>query len=474
MPQENTVPQQPIVTSQVPPVVQPQVQATQPVGTMPPPPKRKLPLKSLFIGLGALLVILLLVVVFKSFSGSKQSATGEVVWWGLWEENQIVEDLISEFEGSNPGISVKYVKQSKEDYRERLVNSLAKGSGPDVFRFHNSWTPMLRSELDKMPATVYSPADFAKDFYPIATADLTVGSGIVGIPLEYDGLALYINEEIFEKSGKSVPITWNELRQTARELTVVDSKGVITQSGVALGRTENVDHWPEILGLMMLQNGADPNKPSGKLVEDALQFFTIFSKSDGVWNTSLPGSTVAFASGKVAMYFGPSWRALEIRDQNPNLRFKTVPLPQLPKTEANEPDVTYASYWVEGVWARSTKKEAAWKFLKFLSSNENLDKLYQNASKIRMFGEPYPKVSMAGSLSDHPIVGSIINGAPYAQSWFLQSRTWDGPTGINTQIAKYFEDAINAINDGDQVDKVLPSVSSGVPQVLSGYGIRVQ
>lgn len=449
---------------------------TQPVAevVVPPPKKKKFPTKLVAIIVGFLVLIVGSFFAYRYFSQGKSVTGKELVWWGLWEDELVVSSLISEFETNNPGVKVKYVRQSKEDYRERLTNALAKGVGPDIFRFHNSWVPMFKSELDELPSSIYTPSSFATTFFPVATSDLTVGSSIVGVPLEYDGITLFINEEIFEKSGKSVPTTWNELRQTARELTVIDENGTVTQSGVALGRTENVDHWPEILGLMMLQNGVDLNKPTGKLAEDSLQFFTLFSTVDGVWNTTLPGSTVAFSSGKLAMYFGPSWRAFEMRLQNPNLRFKTVPLPQLPKTEANEPNVSYASYWVEGVWKRSENKALAWDFIKFISTDESLNKFYQSASKTRMFGEPYPKVKMANALTDHPIIGSIVNSGSFAQSWFLQSRTWDGPTGINSQINKYFEDAVNAVNDGKTPDKVLPTVASGVSQVLSAYGIKVQ
>jgi len=413
------------------------------------------------------------VLLFSKLSNKSAETKGEIVWWGLWEDESAISEIISSYQKENPKVSIKYIRQSKEDYRERLSNALAKGSGPDIFRYHNSWLPMFKNELDKVPSSVYTPSSFASEFYPIAVSDLTYNSNLYGIPLEYDGLILYINEEIFEESGKNVPETWNELRQTAKELTVVNETGQITQSGVALGRVENVDHWPEILALMMLQNGVDLNNPTGKLAEDALQFFTVFSKVDGIWNNTLPSSTLAFSSGKLAMYFGPSWRAFEIRLQNPDLRFKTVPVPQLPKTEKNEPDVSYASYWVEGVWARSKNKDLAWDFLRYLSQVNNLQKFYDKASKTRMFGEPYPRPGMSNSLLDHPVVGAVVKSAPYAQSWFLQSRTWDGPTGINTQINKYFEDAVTAINDDNQTpDKVLPTVSSGVSQVLSAYGIK--
>lgn len=442
---------------------------------VPPAPKKTFPVKKVLMVIGAALLLGILALLAMNFTKPKTGEVGgEIVWWGLWEDEVAIKSLIDEYQTKNPKVQIKYVRQSKEDYRERLTNSLARGNGPDIFRFHNSWTPMLTRELDKMPSNVYSATEFAQTFYPVAVADLTVSGSVVGVPLMYDGLALYINEEIFEKAGKSVPTNWNELRQTARELTVKDEKGSVIQSGVSLGVTENVDHWPEILALMMIQNGVDMTNPTGKLAEDALEFFTIFTSDDGVWDATLPNSTTAFAGGKLAMYFGPSWRAFEIRLQNPNLKFKTVPVPQLPKTEANEVDVTYASYWVEGVWTRSTKKSAAWDFLKFLSQKESLEKFYNNSSRQRMFGEIYPRMDMENLLTTHPIAGSIVSQAKYAESWYLQSRTWDGPTGINTQINKYFEDAINALNQGKTIDKALEPVTPGIIQVLSQYGVRVR
>jgi len=435
----------------------------------PPPPKRGIPKLILLFGVGVLVILLVAFLINKFAGGLGKGGSGNIVWWGLWEDESVVAPLIAEYQQQNPKVKIQYIKQSQQDYRERLTNALAKGTGPDIFRFHNTWVPMLARELDFVPASVMSASEFAQTFYPVASSDLASGTGLVGIPLEYDGLALFINEDIF--AGRTPPITWDDLRQTAIALTIKDEQGTITQSGVALGRSENVDHWQEILALMMLQNGVDLTNPTGQLAEDALRFFSIFSTVDGVWDASLPASTLAFAAGKVAMYFGPSWRAFEIRQQNPNLKFRTVPVPQLPKTNPKEPDMGYATYWVEGVWARSKNKTEAWKFLKFLSSKESLEKMYQNAAKIRLFGEPYSRTDMAQLLSDDPIVGSIIAQAPDAQSWFLASRTFDGATGINSQIGKYFEDAVNSVNAGSPAAKALETVAAGVGQVISQYGL---
>lgn len=422
----------------------------------------------------AVLLLFLVLIISLIRSRGSVGSSGEVVWWGLWEEESVVNPLIEEFQRENPKIKITYKKQSPQDYRERLVNSLARGEGPDIFRIHNSWVPMFRNELDVLPTNIMSASEFAQTFYPVAVSDLTTEKGTVGIPLEYDGLALFINEDLFSANGKNPPSNWDEVRVLARELTKVDESGVITQAGIAMGRTENVDHWQEILGLLMLQNGVNLNNPTGTLAEGALDFFTIFSKGDHVWDATLPPSTVFFSSGNLAMYIGPSWRAFEIQQMNPGLKFKTVPIPQLAKEGQSSPDVNYATYWVESVWNRSKSKEAAWKFLQFLSKKDTMEKFYKNSSLVRTFGEPYSRVEMAELLKGHPILESVILGAPNAESWYLASRTFDGPTGINSQIGKYFEDAINFVNDRGNSQDALTTVAAGVSQVLGQYGLKAR
>jgi ABC-type glycerol-3-phosphate transport system substrate-binding protein len=433
-----------------------------------PPPKKSFP--KIFIFAGVILILLVVGFFALKMLGSKTGTSGEITWWGLWEDPNIVTPLINEYESSHVGVKINYIKQSQQDYRERLTNALAKGTGPDIFTIHNSWVPMFRNDLDSLPASVMNPADYVKTFYRTASSDLSTGNSIVGIPLGYDALALYINEDILGSSGKAPPATWDDLRVLARELTIKNDKGEITQAGIALGRTENVDHWPEILALMMIQNNVDLSNPIGKNAEDALTFFTQFSSVDGVWDATLPPSTQSFAAGKLAMYIGPSWRYFEIKQANPDLKFRTVPIPQLPKDNPNAPDISYATYWAQGVWTKSPNKAAAWDFLVFLSTQDSLQKMYKNASAVRGFGEAYPRMDMAQLLTDHPILGSIISQAPGAQSWYLASRTFDGPTGINTQLANYFGDAVNAVAaNKSSVTKALETCAQGVAQVLAQY-----
>lgn len=424
-------------------------------------------LVTLGIGVGAFLG------VPKLFKKEEAKKDVELTWWGLWEEKSIVEPLIEEYQENHPGVTINYIKQSPQDYRLRLNSSLAKGagSGPDIFRFHNTWVPMFKNELAPVPLDIMDSSAFSQNFYPFVRTDLASGGQPVGIPLMTDGLALYINERIFEENNVSIPVTWQDLRNAAVALTERGENGKIVQAGVSLGTVNNVDNWQDILSLMFLQNNADLNNPSDKKAEDALLFYTLFEKTDKVWDETLPSSTVAFSGGKLAMYIGPSWRVFEIKKLNPNLGFKIVPVPQLPKSTPDEKDVSWATYWVEGVWQGSTAKREALEFLKFLSGKEQLEAMYNNAAQIRLFGEIPSRRDMATARLEDPYIGAYLRQAETAKTWYLSGNTNDGETGINSRLSKYFEDAVNSAREGDNMEGILETLTQGVKQVLGSYGI---
>jgi len=322
---------------------------------------------------------------------------------------------------------------------------------------------MLAGELDSIPPEVISAQEFETSFYPVATDNLRHQGKLVGLPLEIDTLALFYNEELLQKASVSPPRDWNEFYEAAKKLTVVDG-GQIRQAGAALGLTGNVEHWSDVIGLLMLQSGVDLSHPDTPQAQSVLDYFTKF-KSNRVWDESLPSSIIAFASGKLAMYFGFSWDVFEIKELNHQLSFRVIPVPQLTETEVN-----WASFWVEGVSLKSKSKKEAWAFLKYLSQPEALRKFYHQASQVRLFGEPYARKEMASEISSNPMATPFVAQAPKAQTWYLCSRTFDN--GLNDRMIRYFEDAINAVSiQGKTSSEALTTVAAGVTQMLSRYQI---
>lgn len=446
-------------------------------GGLPTIRKPTLPPKILPIlgGVAAVAIILIGLFIFlrgRAQSPSASPSTGKKIiltWWGLWEPSEVLTSEIKQFQDQNPGVTISYSQQSAKDYRDRLQGAFSRDQGPDIFRFHSTWVPMLAQAnvLSTVPSTVLSSTEFQATFYPSATKDLKLGTGYVGIPFMTDGLALFINKKALAASGENAPTTWVELASLARDLTIRTPDGKIDRAGIALGSANNVDHFSDILALLILQNGGNPGVPNDpkNLVSDALTFYTQFMRADKVWDETLPNSTYAFAIEKSAMIFAPSWRAFEIKQINPNIDFAVYPVPQLPGKPA-----AFASYWAEGVAKSSPNQDVAWKFLKFMSSKENLQKLYTSASSQRLFGEIYPRVDMAQILVNDPYAGAFVKQAPYAQSWYMSSRTFDN--GINDQVIKYYQDAVNGINMSKRNEDVLTTLTNGVGSTLSKYGVK--
>lgn len=415
-----------------------------------------------------ILIIALLGIGFVAFKViGNLLAQGQPVtltYWGLWENEQILTPVIAEYKKTHPKIEIVYSKQSPKQYRERLQAALARGDGPDIFRFHNTWVPMLKDDLAPAGKTGYTAGEFQQIFYPVATSDLVIGGKVYGAPLMFDGLGLYYNEDLVRAAGVTPPTTWEEFRQAALTLTVRDSEGHIITAGAALGTAGNIEHFSEILGVMMLQNGVNLKNPVSKEAQDALSFYRLFAeKPNNVWDETLDNSILAFAGGRVAMIFAPSWQVFTIKEINPDLKFQIIPIPQLPGTS-----VAWASYWTEGVSSKSKQQEAAWEFVKFLTSKESEIILYTEASKDRLFGEPYSRVDLSQTITSDPYVGAYIRQAPIAQTFFVASRTFDN--GLNDRMIKYVEDAINSTSRGVSNEAALDTMAKGFSQVLSSLG----
>ncbi len=468
---------------QVPsPASQPSVAESVPQLQTPPPQQPSmpsLPIKPILLGIGAIVVLLIVIfgvrMILSNLSGQGGTSSGSnrpvtLTYWGLWESNDAIQSVIKDFENQNPGVTIQYSQQSAKDYNERLQSACARGQCPDIFRFHATWTQSYTQKglLAPVPSSVVSASEFSQYYYPAANTDLKTTQGYMGVPLMTDGLGLYINKRILNASGKSVPTTWDELRVLAGELTVRGANGGIDRAGIALGSAENVDHFSDILGVLILQNGGNPAKPQeGTLVSDALTFYTQFLRSDKVWDETLPNSTYAFAIEKAAMIIAPSWRAFEIKQINPNFEFEIYPIPQLP----GKP-VAWASYWAEGVAKTSKEQETAWKFLKYMSNPQTLERFHTQASGLRLFGEIYPRTDMADKLTNDKYAGAYVKQAPYAKSWYMASRTFDN--GVNDQIIGYYKDAVNKLNTGSasRIETILSTLEQGVTQALQNNATR--
>ncbi len=464
---EVTTPEE-VLTSDMPPALPPDMPADIPADMPPVIYEDNSGKYKVMAGMVIFFVIVLIIFLKLILGGGgiKSSKPINLVYWGLWEEKEVFEPLIAQYQAKNKNVTIEYQKMSEQDYLQKLISRSKSGQGPDIFRFHNTWVPQLQEVITALPSTIMSNKDFEATFYPVHQSDLKVGNNFYGLPLSIDGLVLICNEDLFKRAGiTSMPTNWDEVIDAAAKLSVKDQSGNLVTGGIAIGLTSNIEHFSDIFGLILLQNGANLQQLNQETAAGALESYRKFAENpeNNFWDESMPNSITAFIQEKVAMVIAPSWQVLSIKATNPDIKIKVVGTPVVP---GGKP-VALASYWVEGVSKYSKNQIEAWKFVKYLTEKENLTKLYENESKVRLFGEPYSRVDLASTLVQNEYIGPVIEEAKYFVSLPLNSRTFDN--GLNDEIIRYIENAINATVQGGSYSEALNTASAGVTQILSRF-----
>ncbi|HOX96368.1 MAG TPA: sugar ABC transporter substrate-binding protein [Candidatus Woesebacteria bacterium] len=424
--------------------------------------------------IGALVIAGIVFGLSKIFSGqssTKSASTTQTVtltYYGLWESSAVMKPVIDEFEKENPTIKISYQLQSSQDYQDRVKTALESQNSPDIVRLHSTWLPLLAKDLFPAPTNSVSATEISTNFYPVVAKTLVSGTSVYGVPMTMEGLALYINTSMFQQKSLDFPKTWPDVLNAARMLKEVDPQtGKITRAGIALGNTANVEHWSDIVSLMLLQAGVKLTDPKGPEVTSTLQYYVDFVNKNHVWDDTLPPSVTAFANEKVAMVIAPSYRAIDIKTINPSLSWQTVSVPQLPDSDT----VNWATYWFEGVSKNSKHPQEAWKFLSFLASAKAQQLLFDSATTDREFPQPPANKAVASIAQKNSIVAPYILSMDTARTFYTAGSTHDSKTALNSRLIKYLEDAVNAFVQNQNTTQSTETLSNGFNQVLSSYGL---
>ena len=416
--------------------------------------------------------LLLLTVVGAGCTKGPDQATADaskkvdLTIWSAIDDQDVYDSIITDYHRAHPFVTINYRRFRLEEYEDQLLNALAEDRGPDVYLIHNTWVGKYMPKIAPMPLTtkvaeqvmigtvnpqpgyqvVAAPtvtvrkykADYpdvvAKDFIRsvnVSTiADKTdLQDRIVGMPLSVDTLGMYVNKDLLNAGGIStIPETWEDFQAAVKKLVKTDAQGDIIQSGAALGTGYNVVRAPDILSVLMMQNGAEMTNESGdptftqtpralSEVRDtppayqAISFYTDFAnpgKEVYSWNSKQPNSLDAFVQGKVAFYFGYSYDLPTIKARAPKLNLTIAQLPQI----TGNPVVNFANYWSWTVSKKSKIPDVAWNFLNFMRTPDESQKFIDLAKR------PAALRSQLGAQLESEDVGIFASQVLTAQSWY--------------------------------------------------------
>ncbi|MFA4995906.1 MAG: extracellular solute-binding protein [Patescibacteria group bacterium] len=368
--------------------------------------------KKIFKTVGYLLVALIFATTLSGCT-KKTTTSGAIVVWGF-EEEDAWKPVIKNFEKSNKGYTVTYVKQELDSgYENRALNSISSGAGPDVWAMPNDWVYRHKEKLASMPEATAKKLDLDKQYVPSVKESVYINDKIYALTPSVEPLMVYYNPTIFSSALKAyneankddkettkrassllfdVPGTWTDFVEASN---IISANGV---AGVALG-TSKIPNSQDILYLLMKQNETSilsDNKELAtfNLPKDtstgandnpgtrALEFYTSFadpSSENYCWDDSIGDPIDAFANGKVAMIFGYSSLQNTLLQKYPSLKYKKGFAPQLSEDAGKITD--YARFTAYGVSRLSKNSAASWNLVSTLAG-ESIQDDFSSANRL--------------------------------------------------------------------------------------------
>ncbi len=379
----------------------------------------------------------LLVAAFTTFSGAVFAQSSVNFWYHFDnpESTVIMNELVSSFESKNPNIKVKAENIPWNNYYDKLFTSIVGGKAPDVAMVKLAQQPQLiemeaLESIDKPLSTWSGKEDLGNNL-------LEINKGSDGkqyyLPLQYVAVYLYYRTDLFAKANLQPPETCEDFLNAAKKLTLSAS----ANNGVELfgfgmrGGKGGYDNWGPFV--LSQANFTPQSLNSAKAVAANNWYVDLFRKHK-VAPPSSPNDGFneiisTFKSGRSAMIFhhiGSSKTMISSLGDN----VSAVPVPSCGGGR-------WTSFGDEStaLFKSAKDKDAAWKWMSFLSEGDNNVKFNQATGQMTVTRSGAEKTSFAPRF-----VKATVDSLPFAKTLPLLPQTSDF---INTVWPVNMQRALN-------------------------------
>jgi len=310
------------------------------------------------------------------------TASGTIEFWHFFTDREAaaIQGVVDDFEASHPNIKV-VVKSGQDD--DKMTQAIAAGQGPDVglsystdivgkFCSTGAWqdlTPYI--QRDKVDMTNF-PA-------PVLNYTQFQGKRCT-MPMLNDAYGLYYNKAMFAAAGiAGPPKTMSEFADDAKKLTKLNSDGSIKVAGwdPLYGYYENsAAHLAPMVGATWLTQDGKSNIGSDPAWQQLLNWqkplidffgYNKLTKFNATFGDEFSAEN-AFEKGKLAMNIDGEWRIASIAADKSNVDYGVAPMPV-----ADDKSSLYGSGYITGnvigISRGSKNPEAAWEFIKYLTTD---------------------------------------------------------------------------------------------------------
>ncbi|WP_274362969.1 ABC transporter substrate-binding protein [Paenibacillus thermotolerans] len=175
--------------------------------------------------------------------------------WGSVTRRPIIEKIVSDFNGSQDRIHVKYVFLPYGDIWTKELAQIAAGNPPDAIINEIAYVGQRAQKKQVMNLQKYVEQDnMEARFHPHLWEIMKYEGDVYALPFNTDTRMLFYNKKMFTEAGldpEKPPKTWDELEVMAQKLDIIKN-----------GKIERLGYHPRLAGgHEMFLNNADGGKP---------------------------------------------------------------------------------------------------------------------------------------------------------------------------------------------------------------------
>ena len=312
--------------------------------------------------------VFLVALLMAAFTASPAFAAAQTITvWAMGAEATKIGTMVDQFEVQNPQIKVKVQAIPWGTAHDKLITAIAGGAVPDVAQMGTTWMAEFGSIGAFADVGKYLAKSSVIDkgqFYQGAFNTNVIGGKVYGIPWYVDTRVLFYRTDLLAKKGfKHAPATWSELEQAAAALAADGGYGM------ALSTNNYQEFLPFVWqnGGRVLDEKGRPAVTEPEFVE-ALRFYvSLFHKKLAPLDAQGADLFQEFAAGRMPMYFSGPWMINLTHEQVPQIDGKWS-IAVMPKKKTRTSFIGGSNLVI---FQDSRKKDAAWKFVEFMSQAKN-------------------------------------------------------------------------------------------------------
>jgi sorbitol/mannitol transport system substrate-binding protein len=343
-------------------------------------------------------------------------ATANTVTIAMVSNSQMTDarELSSKFEEANPDIKLRFVTLSENQARAKITASTSMGGGEfDVVMISNYETPQWAENGWLVNLSDYiqkTPGYDQDDFIPSLRESLSHDGDMYSVPFYGESSFLMYRKDLLEQAGITMPRdpTWQQVAEAAQKLNSPDMVGVCLRGKPGWGEVlAPLDTVINAFGGRWYDMDWNAQLTSPE-VEEAVKFYVDTVREYGEPGAATSGfgeCATQFSQGRAAMWYDATSAVSTVEDPKSSTVVGKVGYALAPKVEKDDTGWLYT--WSLGIPQSSDKKDAAWKFISWMT-----DKNY-----IKLVGEElgWERVPPGSRLSTYQIPQYQEVSKAYAQ-----------------------------------------------------------